>query len=199
MKYYMLSGMDKENNYNFYANIAKIFKEDLVQFRNIVYIPTYPENKEKCEKLAKKRIFENIGVYFEKKIVLNNSYNMECIKDALNNNELFFLYGGNPYKQINFINRMNIDKLIKNKTIIGLSAGSINMCKKAICSKDDEFKESRMYSGMGLVDFSFEPHFNIENEDVLVDLKRFSNETEIYALEDDAYIIVENGKVKTKR
>jgi len=44
---------------------------------------------------------------------------------------------------------------------------------------------------MGLVKFSIEPHFNINNKEVLEDLKKYSKETKIYALEDDAYIIID--------
>lgn len=50
--------------------------------------------------------------------------------------------------------------------------------------------------GIGLVKFSIEPHFNINNKEVLEDLKKYSKETKIYALEDDAYIIMENKEIK---
>lgn len=193
--YYLLSGMDANNNYNFYKNVANILKKDLKKFNSIIYIPTYPDNKEKCDKLAKSKIFENIGIHFNKSIVLDNSYSLEDIKKILKENNLIFLYGGNPYEQIKFINKNKITELIKEKTLIGLSAGSINMCKKAICTKDEEFEESNIYDGMGLLDFSIEPHFNINNIEVLEDLKRFSENTCIYALEDDAFIIVKNEKI----
>lgn len=190
MKYYLLSGMNMNNE--FFPDIAKVFKKDFKEIDTIVYIPTYPDNEEKCEKLAKKNIFKNIGIDFKKYIVLNNSYSSDDIKEIIKNNKLFFLYGGDPYKQIEFIKQYNITLLIKNKFIIGLSAGSINMCRKAICTKDEDFDFSNMYDGMGLIDFSIEPHFNYNNVEVLADLKKFSKDTDIYALEDDAYIIVEN-------
>lgn len=47
-----------------------------------------------------------------------------------------------------------------------------------------------------MVEFSIEPHFNINNKEVLDDLKEYSKETKIYALEDSAYIIIENKSVK---
>lgn len=199
MKYYLLSGMDEKNDYNFYPDIAKKFKKELKKFNTIVYIPTYPDNKEKCENLSKSEKFKNIGINFEKNIVLDNSYSAKEIEKIINQNELFFLYGGDPYKQIKFIEKYNITEMIKNKVIIGLSAGSINMCKNAICTKDEDFKESNIYQGMGLVDFSIEPHFDCNNTEVLEDLKKFSKITDIYALEDDAYIIIENEKINFYR
>lgn len=192
--YYLLSGMDANNNYNFYKKIASILKKDLKNYNSIIYIPTYPNNKEKCNKLAKSEIFENIGIHFNKSIVLDNSYSLDDIKKILKENSLIFLYGGNPYEQIKFIKKNKITKLIKEKTIIALSAGSINMCKNAICTKDEEFEKSNIYDGMGLVDFSIEPHFKLSNIEVLEDLKKFSEKTCIYALEDDAFIMIENDK-----
>lgn len=47
-------------------------------------------------------------------------------------------------------------------------------------------------NGLGLLNYSIEPHFNINNKDVLEDLKNFSENNDIYALEDDAFIIVED-------
>lgn len=73
------------------------------------------------------------------------------------------------------------------------------MCKNAICTKDENFKESRLYHGMELVDFSIEPHFNCNNIEVLNDLKEFSKITNIYALEDEAYIIVEDKEINFYR
>lgn len=199
MKYYLLSGMDEKNNYNFYPGIAKKFKKELKKFNTIVYIPTYPDNKEKCEELSKSEKFKNIGINFEKNIVLNNSYSAKKIQEIISKNELFFLYGGNPYKQIEFIEKYNIAEMIKNKVIIGLSAGSINMCKNAICTKDEDFEKSNLYQGMGLLNFSIEPHFDCSKTDVLKDLKNFSKVTDIYALEDDAYIIIEDNMINFYR
>lgn len=47
-----------------------------------------------------------------------------------------------------------------------------------------------------MVEFSIEPHFNIKNKEVLDDLKEYSKETKIYALEDSAYIAIENKNIK---
>lgn len=199
MKYYLLSGMDKNNNYNFYEDIAKRFKKELSGFNTIVYIPTYPDNKEKCFELSKSKEFKNIGINFNESIVLDYSHTLDDVKKILDKNNLIFLYGGNPYTQIDFIKRYKIKDLIKNKTIISLSAGSINMCKKAICTKDEDFDKSTMYDGMGLVNFSIEPHFDINNKEVLSDLKKLSKCTDIYALEDNAYIIIENKKINFYR
>ena len=49
---------------------------------------------------------------------------------------------------------------------------------------------------MGFIDFTIEPHFNIKNKEVLNDLLDYSKDMEIYALEDDAYIIINDEDIK---
>lgn len=51
-------------------------------------------------------------------------------------------------------------------------------------------------NGLGLLNYSIEPHFNINNKEVLEDLKRISEYNDIYALEDEAFIIVEGNNKK---
>lgn len=47
---------------------------------------------------------------------------------------------------------------------------------------------------MGIINYNIEPHFDIKNKEVLEELKEISREFDIYALEDDAFIIEDNGK-----
>ena len=44
-------------------------------------------------------------------------------------------------------------------------------------------------NGLGFIDYSIEPHFDINNKEVLEELKEYSENIDIYALEDDAFII----------
>ena len=44
-----------------------------------------------------------------------------------------------------FIEDYDIGNLLKDKTLITLSAGSINICKEAICTKDEDFSVSLKY------------------------------------------------------
>lgn len=49
-----------------------------------------------------------------------------------------------------FIEDYNIGDFLKEKTLITLSAGNINICKEAICTKDEDlkkyFKETKIYA-----------------------------------------------------
>lgn len=50
-------------------------------------------------------------------------------------------------------------------------------------------------NGMGFIDFTIEPHFNKNNKEVLNDLIEYSKELDIYALEDDAYIKIQDNDI----
>lgn len=141
-KYYILSGMDEENDYNFYEDIAEIFRKELKNFESIVYISAYPKDIEKNKKLSKSEKFINAGINFKNSIALDYSYDKENVKKIMNENSLIFLYGGDPYQQMKFIEDYDIGECLKDKTIITLSAGSINICKEAICTKDEDFSET---------------------------------------------------------
>ena len=150
MKYYILSGMDEKNDYNFFKEIGILLKKELSHFNNIVYISAYPNNIEKNLRLAKSEIFSKIGINFKNSIVLDYSYKKENAKEILENNELIFLYGGDPYQQIKFMREYELIDLLKNKVLITLSAGSINLSKDAICTKDEDFETTTQYKRNGI-------------------------------------------------
>ena len=76
-KYYILSGMDEENDYNFYEDIAEIFRKELKSFESIVYISAYPKDIERNKKLSKSEKFINAGINFRNSIALDYSYDKE--------------------------------------------------------------------------------------------------------------------------
>ena len=150
MKCYILSGMDEKNDYNFYKEIGDLLKKELSEYKNIVYISAYPNNFEKNNELAKSEKFTNIGINFENSIVLDYSYTKENAKEIINNNELIFLYGGDPYQQMKFMQEYDLIELLRNKVLITLSAGSINLCEDAICTKDEDFSVTSKYRRYGI-------------------------------------------------
>ena len=84
--------------------------------------------------------------------------------------------------------------------LIGVSAGSILMTPDISTSTlcGDEVMEGETdYSGMGLVDFSFVPHFGAIPSDI-DDLKKYSRDkqTRVYAASDSGGVVVVDDKVK---
>ena len=150
MRYYILSGMDEDNNYNFYEEIGNFLKNELLEFDSIVYISAYPNSFEKNLMLAKSERFTNIGINFKKSIVLDYSFTKKQAKKIIEENNLIFLFGGDPYQQIKFMEEYELIDLLRDKVLITLSAGSINLCEDAICTKDNDFKYTSKYKRYGI-------------------------------------------------
>lgn len=55
------------------------------------------------------------------------------------------------------------------KVVIGISAGAINLSNTSLCSKDEEdgVEKTVTYQGIGRIDYTIEPHFNIDNKNLL--------------------------------
>lgn len=149
-KYYILSGMDEKNDYNFYKEIGDLFIKELSEFKTIVYISAFPNNIEKNMELAKSERFSKIGINFKKSIVLDYSYTKEKAREVIRNNDLVFLYGGDPYQQIKFMQEYELIDILRDKVLITLSAGSINLCNDAICTKDKDFSVTSKYKRHGI-------------------------------------------------
>jgi dipeptidase E len=75
-----------------------------------------------------------------------------------------------------------------------MSSGAINMTKTAICTVTCEHHQQKIYSALGLVDISVEPHFDYTG--VTDELLELSNNYCIYGLCDDAAIICKDGDVE---
>lgn len=155
MRYYILSGMDANNNYNFYEEIGKLLRKELLEFNSIVYISAYPNNFEKNLILSKSEKFTNIGINFKKSIVLDYSFTKKQAKKIIEENNLIFLFGGDPYQQIKFMREYELIDMLRDKVLISLSAGSINLCVDAICTKDNDFKYTSKYERYGIYLFYY--------------------------------------------
>ena len=62
-------------------------------------------------------------------------------------------------------------------------------------TKDDDYPESLVIKGLGLVDFSVEVHYNEASDD---ELSTLSSDRRIYALPDGSAIFYKEGKVYKK-
>lgn len=75
-----------------------------------------------------------------------------------------------------------------------MSAGSINMAKTAICTLSCGHHKQEIYSGLGCVDISVEPHF--VREKVSEELLALSEEYTIYGLCDEGLIVCSGETVE---
>jgi dipeptidase E len=142
----------------------------------------------------------DLSVYFE----LDNAWEPDRL-DQLLACDAIHLSGGNTYYFLAWLRKRNLIPVLtqyvaRGGVLIGVSAGSILMTPdisaSSICG-DEKIPGETDYSGLGLVDFAFVPHFG-DSPFTLDDVKKYSQEkqTVVYVVRDTGAIIVNGNEVK---
>ena len=114
-------------------------------------LKSFDSNKSVCHILLDNRnqyIDENINDFkiFNKSIILNFNKPIDNYINQLNSSDILIVHGGDVLKIFDNIKKFKLDeyfKKMKNKIYVGISAGSMIMCKNSLFIKDDsEFKEN---------------------------------------------------------
>ncbi|UCD09325.1 MAG: Type 1 glutamine amidotransferase-like domain-containing protein, partial [Dehalococcoidales bacterium] len=141
-----------------------------------------------------------LDIYFE----LDREWKPDLLKSLLDCDAIH-LTGGNTYYFLHWLRSRNMmDALIRyvdqGGVLIGVRAGSILMTPDistaALCG-DEVMEGETDFSGLGLVDFLFVPHFGVIPVN-LDDLKKYSREkqTRVYAASDSGGIVVVDNNIK---
>ncbi len=139
-------------------------------------------------------MFKKAGVEFEDVHILDSRMPKDEAKEHIENAGIVWLTGGDTLKQISYIKEYELIDSLKNRNglTIGISAGSINMAKKAVLARDprEDIEELQVYDGIGRVDINIEPHLNDADSEHLWDVIEASNVETIYGLFDGAFVEV---------
>ena len=200
---YMLSGPMKYKG--FPEEIKELLLEDLTNKKNIVFFPTSPDNFEKNDKyvfgndninginnyLSEISSLKNVNIIDDR---VSNEIAIGLIKNA----DILYLLGGNPFIQLEYLKKNKYDKLIKEFSglIIGTSAGAMNLGKIAYYSKDEDYPITCFYEGLGLVNITVDPHFNIEDKEQIMEAINNSYEHVIIGLPNDSGIRITSNKIQ---
>lgn len=183
---YIFSSFDKDIRFN---EVANYFKNDMVLYKNIVFIPANFENMEKVNGYANIDVswFKEIGINLNEITVLNDTMTKEEMFRSIENADIIFLMGGDTLKQNDFLMKNDLKPIIKTfkKVVIGISAGAINLSNISLCSKDEEdgIEKTITYEGIGRINYTIEPHFDIDNKILLQnELYPLSEKKTIYGL-----------------
>ncbi len=204
MKICMLSGPDKTKFFN--KRIESAIVDLVANPKLMVVIPTNPHNKEKNERhfngnsetigVCKtfKKIFPNISDIVLLDSRINKTQGIKCLKKA----DIIYLLGGNPFEQLDYLKSNNYDEEIikSDAVVIGVSAGSMNLSINSYYSRDDEFPKSIFYEGLGLVDITIDPHFDINDEDQVNEIIQHSRLHRIVGLPNNSAIVIKNNNIK---
>ena len=183
---YIFSAFGKDIRFN---EVANYFKNDMGGYKNIVFVPANFENMEKVNGYAYIDIswFKEIGINLTGITVLNEKMPKKEMFRSIENTDIIFLMGGDTLKQNEFLEKNDLKPIIKKfkKVVIGISAGAINLSNISLCSKDeeDEVVKTVTYQGIGRIDYTIEPHFDIDNKILLQnELYPLSKDITIYGL-----------------
>lgn len=185
---YLFSNIDKVNGFSELQ--SKYLSKDLRNCNNILFVPGDYDNEKYT--IYKDKIiswFDNIGISFKENHLVS-------LDDELNDYDVIFLMGGNPIKQIEIINKINLKNLInKAKVVIGVSAGAINLSNEAIYYNDYSEK-IEIYDGIGLTDINVYPHFDINNKEFLEEVKMVSKIKTLIALPNKSFIKLDDEQIE---
>lgn len=183
---YIFSSFDKDIRFN---EVANYFKNDMFLYKNIVFIPANFENMEKVNGYANIDVswFKEIGINLNGITILNDTMTKEEMFSSIENADIIFLMGGDTLKQNDFLMKNDLKPIIKTfkKVVIGISAGAINLSNISLCSKDEEdgVEKTITYEGIGRINYTIEPHFDIDNKILLQnELYPLSEKMTIYGL-----------------
>lgn len=185
---YLFSNIDKVNGFSELQ--SKYLSKDLRNCNNILFVPGDYDNEKYT--IYKDKIiswFDNIGISFKENHLVS-------LDDELNDYDVIFLMGGNPIKQIEIINKINLRNIInKAKVVIGVSAGAINLSNEAIYYNDYSEK-IEIYNGISLTDINVYPHFDINNKEFLEEVKMVSKIKSLIALPNESFIKLDDEQIE---
>jgi len=190
MDYRLLGFFSGFPNYRFPHDVAKRLSEELTHRDSLVFVSAWPRDyaRNDSDSAGMHGMFEECNIPFARHYVIDNrmeaSHAMQLIHEA----SCVFLMGGHPGLQLQLIRDKGLDAAICGATaaVLGVSAGSINMAKRSLDTKESLVP----YDGLGLADITVKPHFNLEDQQVLSTLLQISMEFPICAMEDNSAIFV---------
>ena len=195
MDYRLLGFFSGFPDRRFPYEIAERLREELVKRDSFVCVSAWPADYERNDiDLANMHgLFEEYNMPFAQKYVIDNRTETSRAARLIHEASCVFLMGGYPKLQLELMRNTKLDVAIHNAdaVVLGLSAGSINMAKRSLDTKESPVP----YDGLGLADITVKPHFELDNQQVLSTLLQISMELPICAMEDDSAIFVAGDKI----
>lgn len=182
---------------HFPVDIVARLKEELQIRDSLVFVSAWPSDYERndSDSAGIHHMFEECNLPFKQYSVIDNRTDDFDAKRLIEEASCIFLMGGHAVKQFQLICEKGIcDEIRKsNAVILGVSAGSSNMAKRAL----DIWESPVPYDGLGLDDITIKAHVTPENHELLQTLLQVSLEQNlpICAMADESAIFVKDNHV----
>ena len=189
-------------------DVVDALLSDLLERKLLVFIGSNPAdhafNFDQAD-IAMGKWLESAGVGFDEYALIDYRTTKEDAHDVIKSASAIFFLGGKAAVQRAFLNEYDILTAINesNATVImGVSAGAMNMSAKWIASKYISFAsarytagKSKVTDGLGLDNFAFEAHIDIDNTKLFEnDLLPLSQTIDVYAACYESVIRIKDGK-----
>lgn len=180
----------------FPPDIAARLKEALPCRRSLVFISAWPTEfvRNDQDAAGMHGMFTRHDMGFEHFTVIDERTDAMDAQQLIRSADCIFLMGGNPTLQHQLIGEKGMADAIRQcrAVILGVSAGSINMARRAL----DIWESPVPYEGLGLVDITIKAHISPDS-DLLPRLQQISLEhaLPICAMEDESAIFVQEGQI----
>lgn len=174
--------------------VLRRLDEELTQRSSLVFISAWPEDYARNDEdsAGMYRMFSEERMAFPKRAVIDARMEAAQAQALVREASCIFLMGGHPGQQMQLLRAKGLDAAISTATaaVFGVSAGAINMAKRALDTKESPVP----YDGLGLADITVKPHFRPADRQALSALLHISEVLPIYAMEDDSAIFVMDGQ-----
>jgi peptidase E len=103
------------------------------------------------------------------------------MQNEIKEHNVLYFTGGRPEKLMESLIEKDLVYTLKDFSgfLVGVSAGALAFCSDCIITKDEDYPETWVIKGLGLVDFSVEVHYDGTIDEELVPL---SDQRDIYAI-----------------
>lgn len=105
---------------------------------------------------------------------------------------IIYLPGGNPITLLENIIEKKVDLRFFRGIILGNSAGALVLSKNLIVTKDEDFPETFVKKGLGIIPFSIEVHYDSSKDS---ELEKIKLKEDIYAIPEKDFIKINQSKV----
>ncbi|WP_342559959.1 Type 1 glutamine amidotransferase-like domain-containing protein [Psychrobacillus sp. FSL W7-1457] len=129
--------------------------------------------------------------------LLHEKLSKEDMINMIEEYDVLYIIGGQPERLLQVILDKELTAAISSfpGLMIGYSAGALAFCTDCILTKDEDYPDTIILQGLGLVDFSVEVHYRPESDEELLTLSKYRT---IYALPDGSAILYKNDTIHTR-
>lgn len=195
MARYYCSGFDIAKAFG--HGLGEMFRKELSGTGSIVFLPGGAERVEKAKNKTVPVFLEhlkNVGIEFEKNILITPYFTKEEAKEAVNKADMIMLLGGNPFRLKELCVELDLIKALQEYKglMIGFSAGAMLMSRYIIVTPcSEEYPSFQIEEGLNLDGISIYPHNNTEEEEYPEELVAGD---ETYARKDLLKVAAEYGE-----